>query len=145
MSWHLIRISKVLSSSMKRFRSVKVSIQAIFVSLTMKNGPYGKKLWPTLVLNKTVPFSYNSVNIQRDIISVSMSRLNFAFLIPAQTSVHSKIPFTFHRSFPFSITRLENPVFEFILRFNEFKWWDTELCGLWTLLIDYFEFITYEL
>ena len=41
--------------------------------------------------------SYISVNIQRDIIStltpaVSMSCLEFAFLIPAQTSVHSKIP-----------------------------------------------------
>ena len=49
-------------------------------------------------LNKTVSISYNSVNIQRDIISsltpaVSMPCLDFAFPIPAQTSVHSKIFF----------------------------------------------------
>ena len=47
-------------------------------------------------LKKTVSISCNSVNIQRDIISsltpaVFMSCLDFAFPIPAQTSVHSKI------------------------------------------------------
>ena len=55
-----------------------------------KEGAYLKGL-------QRLSISYISVNIQRDIIStltpaVSMSCLEFAFLIPAQTSVHSKIP-----------------------------------------------------
>ena len=47
-------------------------------------------------LKKTVSIKYNSVNIQRDIIStltpaVSISRLDFASLILVETSVERKI------------------------------------------------------
>ena len=104
---------------------------------------------PTEV-DRLVPFSpaaYPYSRVWRSIFELETIFSSLFCLYSELEALKHLDSFNFHWSFPFSTVKVErvDPVFDFIQRFNECKWGNTELCGLWTLSIDYFEFITYRI